>query len=305
MLVSHSANAGFLPSFLGHGFGQVGVAIFYAQSGFLMAHVTSSVPFHGPSVRKYLLARASRVLPLYFLVLTASTLLLLRGLALYSLDFPSLLPSWALLKAPSVLWSIPVEVQFYLVFLLLWSARTKDRLFLAMLVLTMIQLAQLALMPWGDDAFLPFWLHFFLIGVTIRTIGQKFPRPGRWSWIVLAGMPLLPPVLRPGSVANWYDLYLLLMVPLLLWCCWLEAAPFRWFGHPVLAWLGSISFRLYLLHYPVVGLVYRLHALPRAADFPAVLGISIALAAMSRYLLEAPAQRFLRRNRQKVAREAW
>ena len=75
VVISHSANAGFLPNLLGHGLGQMGVALFYALSGFLMAHLYLHRPFDAAAIRQFALRRAARVLPLFYAVILMACLL--------------------------------------------------------------------------------------------------------------------------------------------------------------------------------------------------------------------------------------
>ncbi len=72
VFISHSANRGFLPEYLGQGFGQTGVMLFFVLSGFLMCHLYASRDFTFQNVRAYILARIGRVFPLYIVLLLVS-----------------------------------------------------------------------------------------------------------------------------------------------------------------------------------------------------------------------------------------
>ena len=172
VLVSHSANVGMLPAILGEGMGQVGVCLFYALSGFLMAHVTFGRPMTRANVGSYMVARLSRVLPLFYLLVFLNTLLFLStGEAFYSFDtFSEVAKNWLLLQGSGVFWSIPIEIHFYILFLAIWWA--KGRHLMLPLMAVLMGLAILA-MPTiksdlGGTRSLAFWLHFFLIGVLVR-----------------------------------------------------------------------------------------------------------------------------------------
>ena len=75
VVVSHSANLGFLPSVLGSGFGQVGVMLFFVLSGFLITYLYAEKEFNRQNVLQYCLARIGRVFPLYYFLLIASIIL--------------------------------------------------------------------------------------------------------------------------------------------------------------------------------------------------------------------------------------
>jgi hypothetical protein len=69
VLVSHSANAGFLPTIFRAQFGPLGVALFYLLSGFLMTHLAVRSSLSRENLRNYAVARLARVLPLFYLAL--------------------------------------------------------------------------------------------------------------------------------------------------------------------------------------------------------------------------------------------
>jgi hypothetical protein len=62
-----------------------------------------------------------------------------------------------------------------------------------------------------------------------------------------------------------------------------------------LAWLGRISYGVYLWHMVVFGLSGRLPLLKRAGSWPLTIALTIAVAALSFYLLERPLLRLKRR----------
>jgi peptidoglycan/LPS O-acetylase OafA/YrhL len=75
--------------------------------------------------------------------------------------------------------------------------------------------------------------------------------------------------------------------------------PVRLLGHPVLAWVGTVSYGIYLWHFPVLELIGP-HLLANTASHPlgavaltwlGVLGGAVMLAAASWYLVERPLQR--------------
>lgn len=122
VVVSHCANRGFLPDFLGYGLGQMGVTLFFGLSGFLMAYLYYDKTPTLENIRDYTINRIARVLPLFYIVAIFVTV------CFAAFDYSFLkVTSWKqvagnlfLLRGSSVLWTIPVELHFYVVFVGLW-----------------------------------------------------------------------------------------------------------------------------------------------------------------------------------------
>ena len=118
VLVSHYSNStNFLNGVLGHGSGQIGVMIFFVLSGFLMSFLYLNKGFE---VKTYIVSRLARVLPLFvFVVLLSffSQQIFINGVFYKVLDVNSLISHLFLLSGVSVLWTIPTEIQFYILFI--------------------------------------------------------------------------------------------------------------------------------------------------------------------------------------------
>lgn len=118
VLVSHYSNStNFLNGVLGHGSGQIGVMIFFVLSGFLMSFLYLNKDFE---VKKYIVSRLARVLPLFVFVVLLSFLsqqIFSNGVFYKILDVNSLISHLFLLSGVSVLWTIPTEIQFYILFI--------------------------------------------------------------------------------------------------------------------------------------------------------------------------------------------
>lgn len=99
--------------------GHIGVTVFFVLSGFLITlHYAPAIAARKFSWGDYLLKRAARVLPLYFVVLALT--MLLEGQALFT---PQTLSLWTLTQSYfdlykfsgiSTAWTLSVEVTFYL-----------------------------------------------------------------------------------------------------------------------------------------------------------------------------------------------
>lgn len=318
VVVSHCALKGYLPEMLGNGFGQMGVGIFYALSGFLMAHVCFEIPLNFGSLRDYAVARGSRVLPLFYIVALANAaLLLLVGIDPYEMhNLERVARNLLLLRGDTVLWSIPVEIQFYAVFAGIWWARQKGKSALVIAGLGFLGLLAIVLKLTGlvhtSEYLLPYWLHFFLIGVLMHLfLGQHYDSLRQKTsgalglWIGALTVLLLfclPPQLRVDAglpaFPTFADPVLIVAVPLLLLCCVLQVRPLAFLGHPIMRWYGKISFSLYLLHWPLLKLSKSIDIERFVHPFGAFVVLAASatlLAAISQKVLERPIMLALRK----------
>lgn len=97
----------------------------------------------------------------------------------------------------------------------------------------------------------------------------------------MLGWPVMPNYLDPIT-AGYPDL-------LVLW----RGQSFRFLAHPVLRYLGKISFGAYLLHWPLISVISKL-GIGGLGAFSLVTGTTLLLVSMSLHLYERPIQRFLR-----------
>ncbi len=186
VFVSHCANAGYLPAWLGKGTGQLGVMLFFVLSGFLMASLyLPQAPDRAASFG-YVLARLGRVAPLYLAVVALSVAV---GPAVagwpYGIWTPSILAQHlAFLRADGALWAVPVEVQFYLVFYAVWRlSRRAGGLdapaYLGLWAAVLAVCAPLAILyQLGGlaQAGLFYHLHYFVIGCLLPGIAPALKR---------------------------------------------------------------------------------------------------------------------------------
>lgn len=300
VVISHCANAGFLPDILGHGFGQQGVTLFYVLSGYLIAYLYLDRDFDSRSLSAYAVARGARVLPLFYAVVLVATLIwVLTGTDFYDFEtLTGLAGNLALVQGARVLWSIPVEVQFYVLFVGLWWATTRFGVprWAGLAGLFGVQVALWALTDTGT-ASLPYWLHFFIVGGIAASVRAPARLP---SWIgvaVLCALPLALPEVR--RILGWVVLpnyldpitagYPILVFLLVLW----GAKAFSFLANPVLRYMGQISFGAYLIHWPMLDIVASL-GVEGILGFLLVTAATLLLASASLYLYERPVQRTLR-----------
>lgn len=314
VLVAHSGQA-WIGTRLWHGFGQMGVAFFFILSGFLMAWLYAGQPFTRDHLIRYAARRAARVLPLYYAVILASFLAscLLVGcfvrvpaMPLWTFTFadPGSLATHLLLVAgQQTLWTIPVEVQFYLLFPILWHEAQAKRPFRAIAATAAVGalLALPILLHTSDTRLMPLWMHFFLFGIVVALLLRRHPKwhtafQGHnalgWAAIVFFlasvpglrehfGLPFLPNFIDPLTVGSTTLLFLV---------CLFQVGPSRVLAMPIPAWLGRISYGLYLLHFPVL-MTLAATSLPRIIALPLFFVVTIGLAALSERLFERPLRR--------------
>lgn len=312
VLISHLANAKMLPAIFGTGFGRMGVALFFVLSGFLMAYLYAHRKFDAPTVARYLRSRAARVLPLYFLIVAVSA----PALSFWTYDVgPRLLQHVALIKAHDVLWTIPVEIHFYVVFLLLWAAPSRI-LAIAFLLTAGFILSIVAINQFGEANVLPVWLPFFLIGAIFGLIHRSNPHridhisnsniAAGLGWMVLAAIiPSLPQLRREMGLLGEYSSNpwsdpIGILIPIAVFVCSLYSlGPFRFLSSPTCRWLGSISFGAYLIHMLVIqNLIHLADTSFSAWNLLlalAVIALTLAIAHLSLKFFEKPVQNLVTR----------
>lgn len=307
VVVSHFSNeTDFAGSLLGWGGGQIGVMLFFCLSGFLMGRLYLDETPSVSAVLGYFRRRVARVVPLYLAVVAVSYWWWnAHGSPwpFYRVNASNLLEHLLFWRGVDVLWTIPVEVQFYLVFPLLWALgyRSKRALLAALLILTVA----VALMRFPTVPGLLEYLPFFLAGVAVSQIDE---RPGfRGSDVAFAlgvmlyvlsfpqilkaiGLPAGNPIPALTFKAPWFSPFYLVLVPGLLWISLCSRLASRTLGSQWAVFIGMISYSIYLLHYVVLRVVTSFPPLKHhpALTFPFFLAAVLLLAWLSYRYLEAP-----------------
>lgn len=294
--VSHTANLGWIPGFLGAGNGKMGVGMFFMLSGFLMAWLYAHRPI--ADVRNYAVSRMARIAPLYLAMVLLS---IAFPQALFPITTPQMIAEHlGFVIGVGVLWTIPVEVQFYCLFVLIWiSPRRAFPLLVLAQVIAAIAVHQMV--PRADLT-LPYWLHFFLIGTAFGFIWKRYgealkemARPyAKWGWAVLVIALLATPGLRAAigihRIPQYVDPLMIGALVLLFAGTLLEMGPLKGFNTAWASWLGKVSYGLYLIHFPVISALAGL-PLPGIVLFVLGLAITLVLAALSFSLFEEPVRR--------------
>jgi peptidoglycan/LPS O-acetylase OafA/YrhL len=282
------------------------VDLFFVISGYIFAHVYcgGATLKTGRQLGDFAIARVARLYPLHLTMLLIVAMLdwgrpensftvflchlfMLQGLV-PGADSGFVGPSW----------SISVEMLCYFLFALAASAgkRTLTWVSVAVVALIVAKLAILGLPggPWGADYLIGGVLGFF--------IGQLL-----WQCReVLARVPTIALVLTLaiGTTVDVGAFSPLLPLDLLAWpAALLLVLRIKAFEARPLLWLGDRSYGIYLVHYPVLSLLFKAigksHAstLGVLALYSSFAIIVLALSDVALRLIERPARR--------AVREAW
>lgn len=266
---------------LGGGTGAYGVMLFFLLSGFLMSHLYLAQEFNRVTVKRYVLARIGRVIPLYLVVVFASYLLSIFGSdSLYNIpDVNALLGHLFFVYGDSVLWSIPPEIFFYVIFLAFWAMVKQREGYIYLAIVGVMLILYFCNFPriYGEFNGIPYnffsilrTLPFFFVGVIIGRHYQQFKVPSylnkHWFVLALLLIPLMYPAFTPVTSADvkrmWLS-YEVLFVMSTVFVCIVFLVP----NHNVLLanklgdFVGKISYSLYLLHMPIVKIVNELNML--------------------------------------------
>ena len=301
--------------------GDLGIAIFFVLSGFVVALSTAREGHAAPPPAAFLLRRLMRLTPPYYASIAATLVLAALWAAATgaSVRWPSpttLLAHLAYLQDAfdvpeinGVYWTLVVELQFYALYLsLTWLVRTRvapprqDAARIGLFALT--ALASMAVV--GGALPTPEWFgrltHTWCAFAAGVLGGWAWMHGGAAVWASRATIAAFV-LLAPASAAHPSGLFAVSALTVIVLAesralgplpSWLASAPLRW--------MGALSYSFYLLHAPLqfvgFGIVRRLFAPGPTTD---VIGLAaslaiclVAAAAMQRWI-EAPSQRWSRR----------
>lgn len=220
----------------------VGVAVFFVLSGFLLARpflARSMLGHPAPPVRRYLYKRALRILPLYLVTAVLALALITKNDGLGPRDWAVTLVLGNTFVDPTLpnglthMWSLAVEVSFYLVLPLLMLAAVGRQKLLDPRRVTAVVVLLAAVSAWWILAgvprvgaathaqpgqWLPAYLGWFGIGIFLALV-ELLARRDRWTpvtsrvialahqpgacWAIVAGLLLVAatPIAGPSMLA--------------------------------------------------------------------------------------------------------
>lgn len=319
-------HVGFEPEIVSKGY--LGVEVFFTLSGFILCHVYLPSAEEGRfRYGSFLWARLARIYPLHLVSLAligalgAAAVLAGRAIDPNILSAPALLPNLLLVHAwglapvagwnhPS--WSISAEWFAYLAFpafawLALKLKRTPEAALAGALVLIFamnaifLKLEGFALTQatyaWGALRIVP----CFAYGAALYLMWRSGAVEGRRA--ALCGAAIFGAALVIGAQQGLPDPVLVALGGgLILFLAAVSSSGSKVFSHPVLVYLGEISYSIYMVHALwdlvfVNGVASALHLegkqLPLGLWLMLVAGV-IPLAAASYHLIERPARERLR-----------
>lgn len=312
------------------------VALFFALSGFLLwrPHAAAARGLtEAPAIARYLMSRATRILPAYWMVV-CMVLLFLPGAGggaqvwLSNLGLVQVFVPLTLTDGLTQMWSLSVEVAFYLLLPLIalalfrlrgGAARLRIPLLLGVAVISLCWAFLPIPTPNGihHDIWLPGYIPWFTAGMLLAelaTLGDTWVHRmvRRRVWMagvagvafLLATTPLAGPEglvrLEPWQYATKIALGAIMSFALLAPLVLGRGNSHRILAGPLALAIGRWSYGIFIWHLAVMSIVFPMFGiLPFHGDFVFVLLVtlvlSIAMASASYALVEEPARRVVQR----------
>lgn len=282
--------------------GRLGVMLFFILSGFLMGKLYLLRAFDASEVGGFFRKRVARVVPLYiFAVLVSFALVLAIGSAwpLFKIDASNILDHLFFVKGTDVLWTVAAEVQFYVAFPLVWFLFRKTDA--ATTALGLILAIGLCVLFWDKSSPVFFRVApFFLLGIMASMI--KVERSKAVDFLFLASaaavclsLPAVKAAIGFPRASNWDSVMHMATIFVLLLSAANSNLADRLLGNRFMAFFGTISYSVYVLHLPALRVLnaYGLLAYGTAVSVLVALATTTLVAAASYYVIENPMRRLI------------
>jgi peptidoglycan/LPS O-acetylase OafA/YrhL len=245
-------------------FGRFGVQIFFVLSGFVIAYTLRAQKFTPASVGRFLVRRSIRLDPPYWAAIAIFWIymILQNSFGHHHLSLPRAAQLVAHLfymqdllgygDINVVFWTLCIEIQFYLVFcLLLWILQPTGFwhpwIFLAIFVGSLVYPIGLANSVRDGALFLPYWYAFLVGAIVWWMIDDRLPHFVAFASVaVLLGIGLAK--FEPTSIVTAVTAGSILAAHHF-------GGLYRWLDTRPIQFLGKISYCIYLVHVPVVGVL--------------------------------------------------
>lgn len=283
--------------------GHYGVNLFFIISGFVI-FMTLDRTHRGMD---FVVSRFSRLFPAYW-VAVALTFAVTSTFGLPGKEVTSaqalgnVFMIHGIFRVPhvdGVYWTLEVELLFYTGMFLLFIRGQLQRVYWAMGLLLLARLAyHVAAVGFGVDFSWTLYrltilkyIPWFALGIFVYQTAVNRSRAGdlQARIVAVAALACL------WAVDGWPLAALALALTALVWGAASGRLP--WLAHPVLAFFGTISYTLYLLHENIGWVVQRAvlaQGLPFDVGIAAAFAVVVALAAGLTYTVEKPAMRWIR-----------
>ena len=280
-------------------YGYLGVQAFFVISGFVLPYALFKSRYRVRNFVRFVLKRIVRLDPPYFLTIAGTVALAYASTFVpgwkgsLDISLPQVLSHLAYLTALTghdwivhVFWTLGIEFQFYLCLALGFPLLVHEKAWVRRSILCVFCLLAFAFSTDGGADERPFLFQHafvFALGITTFWRHERLADTREWlGWQVLAtvGTALtLGPLFAAASVLS------SLLIALL---------PHLTLGR-VLAWLGRLSYSLYLVHLPiglrVLGIAERLPSIPKPFGVAMAIAGSLVAAQLLYWIAEGPSQR--------------
>lgn len=296
--VRYNPNHGELP--LLFGWGHHGVELFFAISGFVISMTLDRMD----GVVHFARARFSRLFPVYWASMAITSAVIVIGGATKLMVSPgealvnvTMVQYWFdITSIDGSYWSLSIELSFYCVMALVLHMRQLHRMEVVLAVWLLFHIGQVTtgILPvWTSRMLALDYIPLFAIGlIHYRFYSGTMNATKTFVWqialIAIIGYSgVSAAIVAVGTIA-------------LFWA--VTNGWMRFLVHPLLLWLGAISYPLYLIHqYVGYVLIYHMEAwgLSLLTATVIALGAVLLLAHALHIWVESPAQRHLRVVRRK------
>jgi peptidoglycan/LPS O-acetylase OafA/YrhL len=322
---------------------RLGLVLFFVLSGFLLSRPWFAAALderRPPDLRRYVRARAARILPAYYVALAGSIVLLwgLKGTPGLRLPPAGELPLFfvfgqnfspaSVMKLNPPMWSLAVEMMFYALLPMVgWLAlrlpprrRAQALAPLALIVVGLVYNWAIAGRGLGMTfsktlaAMLPYFAFGMLAALALhrRTLDMRTKRTLVTFGVALVALDAITKALAPARGIEAEALFVVMRdapsaAGFALIVGALSAAPRgRVVGGRLLAGMGTISYGFYLWHVPVLMVLrgYGLLPLHPVLGTVVALGPTLAISALSWVALERPVLNWAARRNRRASAEA-